>query len=149
MSIIDDLIFDRSEANLTAGDPKGKYDYEDYNRVGQAVSYVATEMNNGGYSIVVNPKTNWVNGDVPRQSQMTTYRNNVQTIIDALELGNSLPTTNKNILTPLGANQIEKALFDAHTIFNQIMQWNDVDDLHETWEELDSKNIKWRSYFLR
>lgn len=144
MSIIDELIFDRSSANLVAGDPKGKYDFQDYNRVGEAINYVAEEM---GLSITA--KTDWVNTDIPGSTAMDTYRANVKTIIDNLEMPNKLPTTNKNILTILGANQIEKALYDAYNIAVKVMRWNDVDALNETWSELDAKNISWGSYFLK
>lgn len=144
MSIIDELIFDRTSANLVAGDPKGKYDFQDYNRVGEATNYVAEEM---GLSITA--KTDWVNTDIPGSTAMDTYRANVKTIIDNLEMPNKLPTTNKNILTILGANQIEKALYDAYNIAVKVMRWNDVDALNETWSELDAKNISWGSYFLK
>lgn len=144
-TIIDELIFDRTNDNLTEGDPKGKYDYEDYNRVGQAVNYVAAEI--GGTSIV--GKTDWVNTSIPRSSDMNTYRGNVQTILDILELPNALPTTNDAILTILGANQIEKALYDAHNTVIRIMRWSDVDALNETWDELDAKELPWGPYFLK
>jgi len=144
-TIIDELIFDRTNDNLTEGDPKGKYDYEDYNRVGQAVNYVAAEI--GGTSIV--GKTDWVNTSIPRSSDMNTYRSNVQTILDILELPNPLPTTNDAILTILGANQIEKALYDAHNTVIRIMRWSDVDALNETWDELDAKELPWGPYFLK
>lgn len=144
-TIIDELIFDRTNENLVEGDPKGKYDYVDYNRVGQAVNYVAAEI--GGTSIV--GKTDWANTSIPRSSDMNTYRSNVQTILDILELPNALPTTNDAILTILGANQIEKALYDAHNTVIRIMRWSDVDALNETWDELDAKELPWGPYFLK
>lgn len=144
-TIIDELIFDRTNENLVEGDPKGKYDFEDYNRVGQAVNYVASEI--GGTSIV--GKTDWTNLSIPRSSDMNTYRSNVQTILDILELPNALPTTNDAILTILGANQIEKALYDAHYTVIRIMRWTDVDSLNETWDELDAKQLPWGAYFLK
>ena len=64
-------------------------------------------------------------------------------------MNNQLPTTPKNVLTILGANQIEQALKDADYIINRIMDWNDVDSLDYDWETLDSKNINWNSYFVR
>lgn len=144
-TVIDTLIFDRTNLNLVAGDPKGKYDYVDYNRVGQATNYVANEI--GGLSITA--KTDWTNEDIPRASQMTKYRQDVKTIVDHLELSHQLPTNNKNILTLLGANQLEQALYDAHTIVQRIMRWDDVDDLYETWDELDAKELVWGPYFLK
>ncbi|MBR4266492.1 MAG: hypothetical protein IKQ46_10610 [Bacteroidales bacterium] len=148
-SVIDTLIFDRNNANLVSGDPKGKYDYVDYNRVGEATNYVANRLVNGGYDIDINAKTDWANTDIPRNTAMTTYRANVKTIIDALELPNNLPTTNNSILTLLGANQIEEALYTANNTIDRIMIWDDVDDLNETWEELDAKELQWGSYFVK
>lgn len=144
-TIIDDLIFDRTSLNLVYGDPKGKYDYVDYNRVGQATNYVANEIG----TLDITAKTDWENDDIPRASQMTKYRQDVKTIIDHLELSNQLPTNNKNIGTLMGANQIEQALYDAHTIIQKIMYWDDVDALYETWDELDSKELVWGPYFLK
>lgn len=144
-TVIDELIFDRTVDNLQPNDPKGKYDYVDYNRVGQAVNYVANEI--GGMSIV--GKTDWTNTSIPRSNDMNTYRSNVQTIIDTLELPNQIPATNDAILTITGANQIEKALYDAHNIIQRIMTWNDVDALNETWDELDAKGLVWGPYFLK
>lgn len=144
-SVIDTLIFDRTSANLVVGDPKGKYDYEDYNRVGEATNYVADEI--GGLDITA--KTDWTNEDIPRASDITTYRQDIKTIVDYLEMPNDLPTANNAVLNILGANQLEKALFDAHNIVITIMRWNDVDDLEETWADLDAKHISWGSYFIK
>lgn len=148
---IDNLIFDRTNANLNNRyDDKGKYDYRDYNRVGSATATIALELRHKGYgNLPIYPKTNWVNTDIPRQSQMTTYKGNIQTIVDTLELENQLPTTNKNIATILGANQLEKALYDAYDILQKMMVWDDVDELYETWETLDNKHLKWGKYFLK
>ena len=41
--IIDELITDRTKNDVVYGNPKGKYDFEDYNRVGEATNYVAQE----------------------------------------------------------------------------------------------------------
>lgn len=151
MSVIDDLIFDRTNANLSGRyDAKGRYDYRDYNRVGEATYYVAFRLADKGYrDLPISPITNWTRADIPFQSQMTAYRNNVKTIVDALEMENELPTTNKNIATILGANQLEKALYDAYNILQKMMIWDDVDELNETWETLDNKQLKWKKYFLK
>ena len=145
MSIIDELIFDRTTANLVPGDPKGKYDYVDYNRVGEATNYVADEIS----GLDIDAKTDWENTTIPTDTLITDYRQNIQTILDSLSLTNSIPTTNNGVLTILGANQLEKALFDAHNIVIQIMRWNDVDTLEETWDQLDAKHLVWNEYFLR
>ena len=51
MSVIDELITDRTEGDLYYGNPKGKYDYVDYNRIGSAINYVANEARNAGISM--------------------------------------------------------------------------------------------------
>lgn len=145
MSIIDDLIFDRTTENLVPGDPKGKYDYVDYNRVGEATNYVAEEIE----GLDIDAKTDWDNTTIPTDTLITDYRQNIQTIIDSLYLTNSIPSTNNGVLTILGANQIEKALFDAHNIVIRILRWNDVDSLDETWDQLDAKRLVWNEYFLK
>lgn len=145
MSIIDDLIFDRTNLDLVVGNPKGKYDYVDYNRVGTAINYVADEI--GGLSITA--KTDWVNTDIPRNGDITAYRGYVQTIIDSLDLSYVIPANNNDVLTISGANQLEKALYDAHNTVINIMRWNDVDELGESWDTLDAKGKKWGSYFLK
>ena len=145
LSIIDDLITDRTDEDLVPGNPKGKYDYRDYNRVGEATNYVATEI--GGLNITA--KTDWVRGDIPRDSQMTKYRADIKKIVDRLALDNELPTNNHDIATIEGANQLEIALKDADTIVQDLMRWSDVDELNETWDELDAKGLVWTERFVR
>lgn len=143
MSIIDELITDRTYGDVTSGNAKGRYDYRDYNRVGQAINYVATEI--GGLSITA--KTDWINSDIPKNSDMTAYRGYVQTILDTTGVTRPIPTTNNAILTVSGANQIEKALYDTHYLLQNMMRWNDLDRLSESWDTLDSKQLKWGAWF--
>lgn len=147
--IIDELITDRTKNDVVYGNPKGKYDFEDYNRVGEATNYVTQELINGGYDVSATAKTDWQNTDIPKDTDIEIYVGNVKAIVNALEMNNQLPTTPKNVLTILGANQIEQALKDADYIINRIMDWNDVDSLDYDWGTLDSKNINWNSYFVK
>lgn len=144
LSIIDDLITDRTEADLVPGNPKGKYDYVDYNRVGEATNYVSNEI--GGLDITA--KTDWVRGDIPRDSQMTKYRTDIKKIVDRLVLENILPPNNHDIATILGANQLEQALLDAHELVQTLMRWTNVDSLNETWDDLDAKGLLWNERFI-
>jgi hypothetical protein len=145
LSIIDDLIFDRTDEDLVRGNPKGKYDYIDYNRVGEATNYVATEI--GGLNITA--KTDWVRGNIPRDSQMTKYRTDVQKIVTRLAMDNELPINNHDIATIQGANQLEKALYDAYNLAIQLLRWHEVDEINETWEQLDEKAILWSERFIK
>lgn len=139
MSIIQELITDRTEADrirvrelkqkilkgkgvsaLTAeeqteyfGNPKGAYNYTDLNRVGNAVTEVASLYHDGGYSVSVNPKNDWVVSDIPTPEQMQTYLGDVEAIRTVAELSLPLPYT-MDRLTPEGANQIERVLIEAY-----------------------------------
>lgn len=143
LSIIDYLITDRTEEDLVPGNPKGKYDYVDYNRVGEATNYVSNEI--GGLDITA--KTDWVRGDIPRDSQMTKYRTDIKKIIKRLALENVIPSNNHDIATILGANQLEQALVDTDELAQISMRWSDVDALNETWDELDEKELVWNDVF--
>ena len=64
-------------------------------------------------------------------------------------MDNQIPTANNDVLTILGANQLEKAIYDTHNLVQRVMRWSDVDELNESWETLDAKNKKWNSYFVK
>lgn len=162
MSVIDNLIFDRTQADvdrvyelknkilsgglnsLTDAEKteymaglKGAYNYTDFNRVGEAVSYLAQQMktlaeqvsaygeeNGAGSdvsgvlpydpdSITVSPKTNWTVTDIPTQSAMETYINDLATLRAQFELPASAPAVPANMhnLTFSTANDIEYLLY--------------------------------------
>lgn len=137
-TVIDTLICDRTQADvdrvftlknqiltqgfssLTADEQaeylagmKGAYNYTDMNRVGQAVSYIAERMSLIGIENVnVSPKTDWVMGDTPTQSQVATYLANLTELrskITVPEDTPAVPTTLDN-MTYGTANDIEELL---------------------------------------
>lgn len=162
MSVIDTLIFDRTQADvdrvyalkqkiltggltsLTAeekaeymGGMRGAYNATDLNRVGQAVSYLADrftdlpgeleayreekgvaddELYHVPYdpsTVVVSPKQNWTVADIPTNSQVQTYLNNLLVLRRQLVLPADVPMvpTSLNNLTFDTANQIEYLLW--------------------------------------
>lgn len=162
MSVIDTLIFDRTQADvdrvyalkqkiltggltsLTAeekaeymGGMRGAYNATDLNRVGQAVSYLADrftdlpgeleayreekgvaddELYHVPYdpsTVVVSPKQNWTVADIPTNSQVQTYLNNLLVLRRQLVLPADAPMvpTSLNNLTFDTANQIEYLLW--------------------------------------
>lgn len=166
MSIIDSLIYDRTQADvdrvttlkqkiLTQGlsslteaesseymaGLKGAYNYTDLNRVGQAVAYIADQMETlptriAEYSqqkgasddvtivlpydpedIDVNVKANWTVSDIPTQAQMETYLNNLVELRAQLSLPSNAPTvpTSMRKLTYQTANDIEYLLYLINT----------------------------------
>lgn len=162
MSVIDTLIFDRTQADvdrvyalkqkiltggltsLTAeekaeymGGMRGAYNATDLNRVGQAVSYLANrftdlpgeleayreekgvaddELYHVPYdpsTVVMSPKQNWTVADIPTNSQVQTYLNNLLVLRRQLVLPADAPMvpTSLNNLTFDTANQIEYLLW--------------------------------------
>ena len=149
MTIIDTLITDRTEADVKALEAltarinagtataedwaeflapgnKGGYNYEDLNRVGTAVEYLAGRLNATGYSVTVQPKTDWVEADNPTPAQMADYLLQVQVLRDAFAV---LPTTpelpaDMEGLTFTEANDIERILSDIdRLITNMAAAW--------------------------
>lgn len=94
---------------------KGSYNYTDLNRVGNAVSTIVAELNDVGYIIMLNPKTDWALGDIPTPAQMTTYLSNIVAIKSILDLDKALPSS-MNKISYEDANHIEELLLEAEQI---------------------------------
>jgi hypothetical protein len=86
---------------------KGAYNYTDLNRVETAVSELASEL---GLSLTT--KTNWTLWDIPVQTDMERYLENVAAIRDACPGEVEFPDLpdSMNNLSFEGANSIEKVL---------------------------------------
>lgn len=108
---IDALITDHAKTDV--------YDYTAYNRVGEAVTYLASLLN-GTYDIVVTVtgKHDWTAEDVPTQSDIDTYLADVQAIHDATAQTIGAPTVMAYTVTV--ANLIETILCDADAIMRAI-----------------------------
>lgn len=87
---------------------KGAYNYSDLNRVERAVEEISEALGLG-----LTTKTNWTMWDVPRQSEMARYLNNVKAIATAIGSTIELPDS-MDKLTYETANDIEKTLLAAH-----------------------------------
>ena len=65
MSILDTLITDRTDG--------ATYNWSDFNRVAEAMQYVAARLRACGWNIVVSPKGDWTRDDRPTLSAMQQY----------------------------------------------------------------------------
>lgn len=77
-----DLIFDRTQADVDNDEPKGQYNASDLNRVESWCVYLATELNSVGYNIQITTKTDWVQTDDRTAEEMERIRNNIKKIMD-------------------------------------------------------------------
>ncbi|MEM5766876.1 MAG: hypothetical protein AAGU32_01065 [Bacillota bacterium] len=142
MSVIDTLIADRTQADVTRwgklqekefsamtaaeqaewlSGPKGAYNpAKDMNRVEGAVSYLAQLLAGYGYIVTVAPKTDWAVGDEPTLAQLERYRADVAAIRGAIGTFNTTPATPTAMdkLTWQQANAIEQILLDVEAMIH-------------------------------
>lgn len=114
MSIMDELIFNRVEP--------GKYDWQDFNRVGEAVEYILARLTSVGCMTDVNAKTDWDRSDVQTRAEMAQYLQNVRNLRAELTMLESTPQTPETMrfLTYQSANAIEKILFNIDDALNRM-----------------------------
>ncbi len=117
-TILDTLVFDRTAADLASGNPKGRYNAADLNRVGEAVAYLAGRLQAIGYALTVSPRTDWTETDIPRRSEMEGYIGDLH----AFKAIPTLPSVPPEIpesaerLTIDGANAIERYLYNLGVV---------------------------------
>ena len=112
MSVIDTLITDRTQSDVSNGTEKGSYNASDLNRVGAAMVYLRDKFNDNGYSVSISPKTDWRKEDVPTDTSMAFYLECVRLFRDILPLPSNTPEAPEAMknLTYTTANNIEKIL---------------------------------------
>lgn len=108
MSIIDTLVYDRI--------PGATYDWRDFNRVAEAMEYVAERLRACGWSIEVTPQR-FVRTDKPTPPVVTYYLDQLRKLRDTLTLSITTPpvpgvTAERDWMTVQEANDIEKILAD-------------------------------------
>lgn len=110
--IINDLIFDRTPADVIKNTPNGNYNADDLNRVAAAVNYISTMFAEYGYRVPDECAADWQTNDLPRKSKIDEHHAKTLAVIGLI----SYPDKPKSIpasldyLTIDGANAIEKAL---------------------------------------
>lgn len=139
MSIIDTLVYDRTQADvdrvftlknkiLTGGltalsaeekaeylaGMKGAYNYTDFNRLGEAIAYLVErmkEMDIHDSSII--PKVDWAMGDTPTQSQVSNLLSCLTKLRAKLSLPDDAPSVPNTLdnLTYQTANDMELLLW--------------------------------------
>ena len=91
---------------------RGAYNNTDLNRVGAAVALLTESLNAQGYHLITSPKTDWAEADIPMETPIETYLQNVETIFRARLVQTpyiTLPASMSGLKLK-GANHIEWAL---------------------------------------
>lgn len=99
---------------------KGAYNYTDLNRVGHNIDHLSGLLNGYGYAVTVNPKTNWEQKDIPRQTDMTLYLADLNALKSAFYGTTELPGAMDN-LNYEDANNIEKLLLEIEEYINRMI----------------------------
>lgn len=115
---------------------KGAYNYTDLNRVIAAMDFLEEKLVGYGYETGYQPievgavggederptMYDWIESDIPRQSQMAQYLANVAALRAALAVPPSTPAVPADMaaLTFQEANDIEQILLDINTFLNNM-----------------------------
>lgn len=111
------------QSTWAAAVKRGSWDAETLNRVGVATQWLAGELVRRGYIASVTPKTDWTKKDAQKQSQMTTYLRDVETVRSAQNLYvQEIPGTLR-FSDYQDWNNIEKALVETDAIFPNYFAW--------------------------
>jgi hypothetical protein len=115
---LQDLIFDRTIADVQNLTDKAYIDYKDLNRVEMAIMWVSYVLNQYGYRNVTNNKVNWKPGDHRTDTEMERLRKNIVSIRTAFFAHNETPVTPSKITytSIYQANAIEQIIYDIGTI---------------------------------
>lgn len=101
------------------------YNASDLNRVGAAFAYLRDKMNGEyGFDLHLTNKTDWTTSDIPMQSQIDAYLQNVVDIRGAFVLPTGTPQapSSMRFLTAEQANDIEKILQTVESMLDLIKQ---------------------------
>ena len=112
--IVDSLIFDRVQADIDAMTDKAYIDYQDLNRVEDAIKWVSYVLNCYGYRNTIIEGTIWQPEDRRTESEMERIRKNLIAIRSAFYTPASTPQTPEKITytSIYQANFIEKIIYD-------------------------------------
>lgn len=118
------LITDRTAADVSAGNDKGTYNATDLNRVGAAVAYLAGLLEGYGYAVPVSPRQDWQESDVPTESDMERYLQDVATLRGAMTVLPGTPDVPGSMkrLTYSKANDIEQILVNLDAAIRLLRQ---------------------------
>ena len=125
MSIINQLIYDRTENDLYNDADKAYISYNDLNRIETAVKFISDLLNQMGYTNTTNNKLDWGMRDIRTEAQADRIKENYTQIKNAYDRFNLPDFEWANINE---ANDIERILwqiyYNLQTISNYFIKSN-------------------------
>lgn len=115
-------VYDRTQSDLEQGTAKGHYNASDLNRVGKTMREIALWLKECGYDISISSKTYWKISDIPTQSQMKQYLDDLAALRRTIPLLSSTPEAPSDMdgLTWQEANDIERILYDIDLLLSNM-----------------------------
>ena len=118
----EDLVFDRTQADLDNDTWKGQYNPSDLNRVESWCKYLADSLSDYGYSITITTKTNWTQLNKRYATEMERVRSNIRKIMTGYHyLTNIEP--NAEFFNFTKANNWEKILDEINMLMISMKQY--------------------------
>lgn len=131
-----------------SGDLKGCRNVNDLNRIENNCNELATEL-----GLTIETKLDWDYDTTPMSEDIQRICDNVSTIREALLdiVYVSIPVVPELPINDFDKmNDIEEILYIVHdTLHNDLMLWADLDNIGETWAELDYKELYWQNGYLK
>ena len=117
-------------ANMTAAERsewesglKGSYNTNDLNRVQSAIRYLRDRLAEVGYPLELSEAKTWTAQDVPTQTDLTNYLEDVRVIRGVFEIFKTTPAVPDTMvgLTYTKANDIEQILLDVDRLLSHVI----------------------------
>lgn len=109
MSVIDTLIFDRTQSDIANDTDKAYIDFKDLNRIEEAIKYLSDILKNNTYYNKIDFKV-WDISDIRNSADKSRIRGNFNSLKDSFFYSFSIPTCNWEDIND--ANNIERILYN-------------------------------------
>lgn len=149
MSVIDTLIYDRTQSDVSNDTDKSYISYSDLNRIEEAVKYLSDLMNKYAYENKVNEKTNWNMSEFRKKEDCERIKNNFEVLKNAYPYKFDIPEFKWETIEE--ANRIEKILFDINEHIENMKKmfiYSGVDNLGEerVWQQKFRRPVEELNY---
>lgn len=123
MSVIDELIFDRTQADITNDTDKAYISYVDLNRVEQAITYLKTILSKYNYNCSTTEKK-WLISDFRKNEDMDRLRDNINALRNAYPYLESPVTPSVITYEDIEqANDIEEILYKLNYLVESMSSY--------------------------
>lgn len=118
MSVIDTLIYDRTQSDITNDTDKAYIDYADLNRIEEAISYLSDILNENNYKNRVNTRS-WSMSEMRKQEDCERIKQNYKILKNAFAYKFDIPEFEWGSIEE--ANEIERILKDLSLFIDKMI----------------------------